>query len=258
MGHLDAAGYQQARPSCWPSWSQPLADLRARFDVVVCEGAGSPAEINLLDGDIVNLRLARCRRLPAMLVGDIDRGGVFAALYGTVDLLPAGWRRVVQGFVINKFRGDPACSRRARGTGRRTGVPTLGVLPWLDGLGIDAEDSLALGRPVGPMAACRRGRGHRRSTWPSSAFPASPTSPTSTRSPRARRHAPVGGLAAPWASPTCVVLPGTKPPWPTSVAATTGIAAAIEGLADASAGADDPRRVRGLPDAGAHRRGPRS
>ena len=114
--------------------------------MVICEGAGSPAEINLLDGDIVNLRVACQAGLPAIVVGDIDRGGVFAALYGTVALLPDDLRATVRGFVINKFRGDPA----VLGTGPseladRTGVPTLGVLPWLDGIGLDAEDSLALG-----------------------------------------------------------------------------------------------------------------
>ena len=79
-----------------------------RFDVVIAEGAGSPTEINLLDHDIVNLRIAHEAGLPAIVVGDIDRGGVFAALYGTVALLPDHYRTLVRGFVINKFRGDPA------------------------------------------------------------------------------------------------------------------------------------------------------
>ena len=94
------------------------------------EGAGSPAEINLLDADIVNLRLADAAGVPAVVVGDIDRGGVFASLYGTVALLPDDLRRCVRGFVINKFRGDPALL--AAGLAEleaRTGVPTLGVLP---------------------------------------------------------------------------------------------------------------------------------
>ena len=143
---LDAAAYQEAKPALAGLVMEQLADLRSRFDVVLCEGAGSPAEINLLDGDIVNLRVARDAGLPAIVVGDIDRGGVFAALYGTVALLPDDLRATVRGFVINKFRGDPALL----GSGpaelaRRTGVPTLGVLPWLAGLGLDAEDSLALG-----------------------------------------------------------------------------------------------------------------
>ncbi len=143
---LDAAAYQDAKPALAGLIMEQLADLRSRFDVVLCEGAGSPAEINLLDGDIVNLRVARDAGLPAIVVGDIDRGGVFAALYGTVALLPDDLRATVRGFVINKFRGDPALL----GSGpaelaRRTGVPTLGILPWLAGLGLDAEDSMALG-----------------------------------------------------------------------------------------------------------------
>jgi adenosylcobyric acid synthase len=143
---LDAAGYQRAKPDLAGLVLEQLAGLRARFDVVICEGAGSPAEINLLDGDIVNLRIARDAALPAIVVGDIDRGGVFAALYGTVALLPDDLRATVRGFVINKFRGDPALL----GTGPddlacRTGVATLGVLPWIAGLDLDAEDSLSIG-----------------------------------------------------------------------------------------------------------------
>ena len=142
---LDAAAYHRAKGQLRGVVAEQLEDLRRRFDVVICEGAGSPAEINLLDGDIVNLPLAKAASLPAVVVGDIDRGGVFAALYGTVALLPAELRPLVRGFIVNKFRGDPALL--AAGPAeleRRTGVPTLGVLPWMDGLGVDAEDSLAL------------------------------------------------------------------------------------------------------------------
>src|SRR5580704_14262485 len=81
-------------------------DLRSRFDVVICEGAGSPAEINLRRGDLVNLGLARARSLPVVVVGDIDRGGVFASLFGTLALLEPADQACVAGFVINKFRGD--------------------------------------------------------------------------------------------------------------------------------------------------------
>jgi adenosylcobyric acid synthase len=144
---LDAAAYQRAKPALSDLVLEQLADLRRRFDVVVCEGAGSPAEINLLAGDIVNLSVARAAGLPAVVVGDIDRGGVFAALYGTVALLPDELRQTVKGFVINKFRGDPALL--AGGPSeleRRTGIATLGVLPWMDGVAMDGEDSLGLGR----------------------------------------------------------------------------------------------------------------
>ena len=143
--HMDAAAYHEAKPKLLPLVLDALADLRRRFDVVIVEGAGSPAEINLLDHDIVNLRIAAEAGLPAIVVGDIDRGGVFAALYGTVALLPDAYRTLVQGFVINKLRGDPAllfdgCEELER----RTGVPMLGVLPYVHDVALDAEDSLAL------------------------------------------------------------------------------------------------------------------
>lgn len=148
IGHLSAAEYHERKPELLGTVLDALADLRARFDVVVCEGAGSPTEINLLDRDIVNLRVAHEAGFPAIVVGDIDRGGVFAALFGTVALLPEQLRACVRGFVLNKLRGDPALL----GDGpaeleRRCGVPTMGVLPFVPGLIIDAEDSLALERP---------------------------------------------------------------------------------------------------------------
>jgi adenosylcobyric acid synthase len=142
---LDAAGYQKAKAELWPIVLGQLEELRSRFDVVLCEGAGSPAEINLLENDVVNLRVADAAGFAAVLVGDIDRGGVFASLFGTVALLPDEWRDLIRGFVINKFRGDPALLRGGpTELERRTGIPTLGVLPWLDDVGLDAEDSLAL------------------------------------------------------------------------------------------------------------------
>ncbi|MCZ2829991.1 cobyric acid synthase [Modestobacter sp. VKM Ac-2986] len=130
-----------------------LADLRSRFDVVVCEGAGSPTEINLRADDIANMGLATAAHLPVVVVGDIDRGGVFAALYGTVALMPPADQALVAGFLVNKFRGDvrllaPGLDQLAALTGR----PTLGVLPWQTGLHLDVEDSLGVGvaEPAGP------------------------------------------------------------------------------------------------------------
>jgi adenosylcobyric acid synthase len=150
VGHLDAAAYHAAKPGLRDTVLAALNRLRDRFDVVVLEGAGSPAEINLLDGDLVNLWLADAAAIPALVVGDIDRGGVFASLFGTVALLPDHLRRCVAGFVINKFRGDPALlSPGLADLESRTGVPTVGVLPWVDGLHLDAEDSLALRQPWG-------------------------------------------------------------------------------------------------------------
>jgi adenosylcobyric acid synthase len=144
------------------SLQQPVLDaldsLRARFDVVICEGAGSPAEINLRERDLANMGLARAAGLPVLLVGDIDRGGVFASLVGTLAVLDAEDQRHIAAFLINKFRGDasvlaPGLEMLSGLTGRRT----LGVLPWREGLWLDAEDSLALEAPApAPLPAVGR------------------------------------------------------------------------------------------------------
>jgi adenosylcobyric acid synthase len=148
IGHLDAVAYHDEKPALLATVLEACRDLRDRFDVVILEGAGSPAEINLLDHDIVNLRVADELGLPAVVVGDIDRGGVFAALYGTVALLPDRYRRLVRGFVINKLRGDPALlGDGLRELRTRAGVPVLGVLPFVHDVALDAEDSLALSGP---------------------------------------------------------------------------------------------------------------
>ncbi len=151
VGHLDAAAYHRGKAALRTVVLDALEDLRTRFDVVICEGAGSPAEINLLDRDIVNLPIAAAAGFPVIVVGDIDRGGVFAALYGTVALLPHRYRSMVKGFVINKLRGDPALLLDGPAElERRTGIPTLGVLPYLHDIALDAEDSLALPRQWRP------------------------------------------------------------------------------------------------------------
>ncbi|MEO7351123.1 MAG: cobyric acid synthase [Marmoricola sp.] len=120
-------------------------DLSSRYDVVVAEGAGSPTEINLRASDYVNLGLARHASVPTVVVGDIDRGGVFAAMYGTVALLEPADQRLIAGFVVNKFRGDasllaPGLEELERLTGRRV----FGVLPWHRDLWLDSEDALDL------------------------------------------------------------------------------------------------------------------
>lgn len=120
-------------------------DLVSRFDLVICEGAGSPAEVNLRSGDYANMGLARHADLPTVVVGDIDRGGVFAAMYGTVALLEPADQRLVAGFVVNKFRGDegllrPGLDHLEAVTGRRV----FGVLPWSPDVWLDSEDSLQL------------------------------------------------------------------------------------------------------------------
>ncbi|MBL1079010.1 cobyric acid synthase [Nocardia sp. 2] len=123
--------------------AEELASLRAEFDVVICEGAGSPAEINLRATDLANMGLARAVDLPVLLVGDIDRGGVLAHLFGTVAILEPEDQQLISGFIVNKFRGDvellrPGLDQLTELTGR----PTLGVLPFAEDLWIDAEDSL--------------------------------------------------------------------------------------------------------------------
>jgi adenosylcobyric acid synthase len=147
MGHpletQQAADYQRSKAGLVDLVDAALADLRSRFDVVICEGAGSPAEINLLEHDIVNLGLANRAGIAAVVVGDIHRGGVFAHLFGTVAVLPEELRRCVKAFIINMFRGDPALLGKAmEQLEDRCGVPTLGVLPYLPELVLDAEDSL--------------------------------------------------------------------------------------------------------------------
>jgi adenosylcobyric acid synthase len=144
-----ARSYQGMKKDLLPVVLESLEDLRGRFDVVVCEGAGSPAEINLRESDLANMGLARAAGLPVILVGDIDRGGLFASLYGTLALLSAEDQALVGGFLVNKFRGDPAVLEP--GLERLSGLtdrPFIGTLPYVSGLGIDGEDSLALEAPT--------------------------------------------------------------------------------------------------------------
>ncbi len=119
--------------------------LAETYDVIVLEGAGSPAEINLKATDIVNMRMAAAADARCLLVGDIDRGGVFASLLGTLELLDATERARIAAFAINKFRGDYALLEPGvREIERRIDVPCAGVIPWLHDLGLDDEDSVAL------------------------------------------------------------------------------------------------------------------
>jgi adenosylcobyric acid synthase len=148
LTHTTAAGYKDLRDRLLPVVLDALERLRSRFDVVVCEGAGGIAEINLRDSDLANLGLARAASLPVVVVGDIDRGGVFASLFGSLALLDPQDQALVRAFLVNKFRGDvgllePGIAELER----RTGRSVLGVLPWVRGIELDAEDSLALEAP---------------------------------------------------------------------------------------------------------------
>jgi adenosylcobyric acid synthase len=164
-----ATSYGAMKRDLMPVVLESLQDLRRRFDVVVCEGAGSPAEINLRQNDLANIGLARAAGLPVLLVGDIDRGGLFASLYGTLALLSPEDQSLLAGFVVNKFRGDPAVLAPGLATMTSlTGRPFFGTLPWIPGLGLDGEDSLALdaprtvksplGRDILTIAVARLGR----------------------------------------------------------------------------------------------------
>jgi adenosylcobyric acid synthase len=151
LGHpeaeADALGYRAHAPRLREVALASLARLRARYDVVICEGAGSPAEINLRDTDVANMSLARAANLPVIVVGDIDRGGVFAAMFGTLALLAPADQALIAGFVINKFRGAPELLDSGLSLLHQlTGRPVYGVLPWREGLWLDAEDSLSLDR----------------------------------------------------------------------------------------------------------------
>jgi adenosylcobyric acid synthase len=157
VAEADAMSYPTLKPRLAGTVLACLTGLADRFDVVVCEGAGSPAEINLREHDLANMGLARAAGLPVIVVADIDRGGALAALYGTLALLSRDDQALVAGFVVNKFRGDarllqPGLDRLRELTGR----PVLGVLPWTSGLWLDAEDSLSLGS--GPEAGPSPGR----------------------------------------------------------------------------------------------------
>lgn len=151
-GTTDAAGWGRRVETLRPVVLDALSSLRRRFDVVVAEGAGGAAEINLLGRDLVNLPLARAGGMRSLLIVDIQAGGAFAAAHGTIDLLPSELRRTIGGVVFNRFRGDPSLlDFGIDELRRRSGVPVLGVLPHLgDESLLGVEDSLDVGQAHGP------------------------------------------------------------------------------------------------------------
>ena len=142
LGNMYAAAYYRRKREFIPAILEAYEGLAAEYDVIVIEGAGSPAEINLKADDIVNMGLAKLVDAPVLLAGDIDRGGVFAQLYGTVALLEPEERQRIKGLIVNKFRGDPAILKPGLSDLERLcGVPVAGVIPYLR-VDIDDEDSL--------------------------------------------------------------------------------------------------------------------
>ncbi|MDE2202821.1 MAG: cobyric acid synthase [Burkholderiaceae bacterium] len=155
-GDLDARAYHDYKPTAMAAVLESHARLRAQYDLVVAEGAGSPAEINLRDRDIANMGFAEAVDCPVVLIADIDRGGVFAHLVGTLACLSERERARVAGFVINRFRGDmsllvPGLDWLAA----QTGKPVFGVLPYLHGLHLDAEDAVQTAQRAAKSDALR-------------------------------------------------------------------------------------------------------
>jgi len=144
---VPAREYYKLRDDLWPVITRSLDTLRTRHDIVVIEGAGSSAEVNLRYSDMVNMRVAGYADAPVLLVGDIDRGGVFASLLGTLWLLEPEERKLVQGLVINKFRGDRSLLEPGlQFLEKQGGVPVVGVIPYFQDIRLPEEDAVALDR----------------------------------------------------------------------------------------------------------------
>lgn len=145
IGNMSAVNYHQYKPFLLETVARALKKLREEYELVIIEGAGSPAEINLTDKDIANMRIAEMADAPVILVGDVDRGGVFAFLVGTLELLSAAERARIRGFLINKFRGDVGLLEPGLAwLEDKTKVPVVGVIPYYRELGLEEEDSVPL------------------------------------------------------------------------------------------------------------------
>lgn len=143
VGHMSVEEYIRFKPEALHAAQKAYDSLAADYDAVILEGAGSPAEVNLKRHDIVNMNMARYAEAPVLLVGDIDRGGVFASFVGTMEVLAEWERALVAGFVVNRFRGREALLKEAlEYTERHAGRPVVGVVPYLAKLGLPEEDSV--------------------------------------------------------------------------------------------------------------------
>ncbi len=144
VGNMNVSQYVRYKPQAWDAVKSAYDSLANEHEVMVLEGAGSPAEVNLKHHDIVNMNMARYADARVLLTGDIDRGGVFASIVGTMQLLTPAERAMVEGFVINRFRGDATLLEPAFGQMfEHTGKPILGVVPYIHGLGLPEEDSVS-------------------------------------------------------------------------------------------------------------------
>ncbi len=158
VGNMRVAEYVRYKEEAWRTVCAAYDELAAEHDCMILEGAGSPGEVNLKAHDIVNMRMARHAQAPALLVGDIDRGGVYASFVGHVEVMAPWERRLLAGFIVNRFRGDASLLADAhRFLEQRTGRPVFGVVPWLPDLGLPQEDSVSFkagmydgSKPAGP------------------------------------------------------------------------------------------------------------
>jgi len=210
---MEARDYYHDRSSLFDVVRQALARLRTEYDLIIIEGAGSPVELNLTQYDLVNMSIARLTEAPVLLVGDIDRGGIFASLLGTLMLLEPEDRARVKGLVVNKFRGDLSLWRSGEQLlADRSGIPVLGTIPFFKDICIAEEDSVALDNGT---AYVLQGRQDRTS---------SPVEITVVRLPYLSNYDEFDALAAePMvhlrfatspsefpARPDLIILPGTK------------------------------------------------
>lgn len=155
VGSFEAQRYWGDQSAVWSAVTAAYDRLAAKHDVIVLEGAGSPAEVNLRDRDIVNMKMAAYAQASVVLVGDIDRGGVFASLLGTLELLTPDERQMVRALLINRFRGDRVLlDPLPEMIATRTGVPVIGVVPFIYDLQVKDEDGVTFGDydPPGPRA----------------------------------------------------------------------------------------------------------
>jgi len=161
--NMSASEYNRKKVFYLGRIKEIIDDLKERFDYVVIEGAGSPAEINLLKNDIVNMRTAEISASPVILVGDVDRGGVFASFYGTVKLLPGKYRRYIKGLLVNKFRGDISLLEPGNDyICRKLKIPVIGTIPYYKDIYIEEEDSVNLEREISKKMVMERAGGNDR------------------------------------------------------------------------------------------------